>query len=175
MTKRDTADIAIVWMGLSFLLSFLSSIAFFLARVFTDETPNFVWGAPLALTLFQIVVMFLMTFVLLFKRRCVLDLLFPLAGQTEMAVSDGCAALTELAFWIRLFGTFTLIEAVIKLVANLAQYFPAKHSTLGVGFVWTTVTPSLMTIPLALLAVWQADRIAALMNKLGKSNKTGGR
>lgn len=170
MTKRDAADIALVWIGLKVFLQSLSILSITIGRLCSSDAPNTTWDSPVAWYSMQTVFILVLSFILLFKRRCVLNLLFPLASQTEMTISDGCAALTKLSFWIRLLGTFTLIQAAIKLISSLVQYLPAKHTTLGVGFIWTTVTTSLVTIPLALLVVWQADRIAALMNKLGKSN-----
>jgi hypothetical protein len=172
MTKRDIADIVLVWMGLSFAHSFLNNLAFLLARIFTEETPTFDWGPSLALSLFQIVVVFLMTFILLFKRYCVLNLVFPLASQTEITVSDSCAALTDLSFWIRLLGTFTLIQSFIKVFATLASHIKAlEMPQFGSKFIWSSVIPPLVSIPIAILVVWQANRIASILNKLGKSNK----
>ena len=170
MTKLDVADIALVWFALDILVQFASILCVIIGRVLIPDAPNTTWDSPLSWYSLQAVVLFALASSVLIKRRFLLNLLFPLASQTEMKVSDGCAALTDLSFWIRLLGVFTLIRAVIKVIANLAQYLPAQHTSLGAAFVWTSVTPSLVTIPLALLAVWQADRIAALMNKLGKSN-----
>ena len=172
MTKRDIADIVLVWMGLSFAHSFLGNIAFFLARIFTEDSPSFDWGPTLALTLFQIVVIFLMTFILLFKRNCVLNLIFPLASQTEISISDGCAALTDLSFWIRLLGTFTLIQSFIKVFSILASHIKAlEMPEFGSKFIWSSVIPPLVSIPIAIIVVWQSKRIAEIINKLGKSNQ----
>jgi len=172
MTKRDIGDIVLVWMGLSFTHSFLEHIASLLARLCTEESPTFVWGPSLALTLFQTLVMLFVAFILLFKRRCVLNLLFPLAAQTEISISEDCVALTDLSFWIRLLGTFILIQSFIKVSSNLAMYIKAlEMPQFGSRFIWRSVIPPLVSIPIAILVVWQAKRIASIMDKLGKSNK----
>ncbi len=174
MTKRDVADIALIWIGLNIFVRYLAALCTVIVRLSIADAPNTTWDSPISLYHLHTVVLFIMAFILLFKRRCILNLLCPLSGQTEIEVSDGCAALTDLGFWIRLLGTFTFIQAVIKVLSHLAQYFPVQNTNFGSGFVWSAITPPLVAAPLALLVVWQADRIAALMNKLGKSNRPPG-
>jgi len=175
MTKRDVADIAIVWVGLRSVVSFLSSLAYTLGFVFVDGPSNMEWGATLPLFVLQNVVQFVVTFVLLFRRRCILDLLFPLAGQTEINISAGCAALTDLAFWIRLSGTFLFLSAFVEAFTHLSSINRIWRPDLFPDTMfWQAMVPRLVAVVLPILIVWQADRIAALMNKLGKSNKMPG-
>jgi len=170
MTKRDVADIALVWVGLTLFIGFLGSLFFSIGALLMNDESSLNWESGLFLFLLQNLVMFVFAFILLFRRDMILDLLFPRAGEVELEVSDGCAALTDLGFWIRLCGTLQFITSFIGALAALAslrrfwqpELFPDS-------MFWRTMLPKIVSVIASLFVVQQADRIAGLMKRIARS------
>jgi hypothetical protein len=175
MTKRDVADIALVWVLSTMIVSLLFSIAMFASQMHTLGMGRGV-GAPSLIPFFffevlQIIVLLLLTYVLIFKRVAVLTFLFPDAHEKEIVVPSGMEILTSYAFWIRLFGIFEFLSKGTGLLGRFAWIATARSSFLETGsapysyFVEQT-WPSAISVAVAAAIVWKAEWIADMLKKV---------
>jgi hypothetical protein len=166
MTKRDVADIVLVWMVFHFVMQFLMSLIrvgmYFIPY---GLMPHGDEAIAIVLEVLYFFVLLLLIYVLLFKRTQILSLVFPDADVKQISVSSELHALTSYAFWIRLFGIYLLLTHGISFLSNLATnaaFYPhvdeARYWIKGAG-------SGLISAVLAALVVWKADWIA---EKLGK-------
>lgn len=176
MTKRDIADIALVWILASVLISLLTQMAMLASYL----------GAKVALSHLVdlaeflgfegllLIVLLLLSYVLLFRRAMVLSFLFPNAQEKEIAIPTGLESLASFAFWVRLFGTFEFLSYGIQLVGRFAMAAAvATDSSDG----WQLSSPCVVNaivLPLTGLIVsaaiiWKADWLAEKLTRLGGS------
>lgn len=173
MTKRDIADIVLVWMAVSFILTLLTSIVTLGAILgMPDEQSKFITTSVAVIfqVLHLLVVAFLI-YILLFKRNFVLNIVFPDADVKELSFSEGLTALTSYVFWIRLLGIFTLLSSGIGFVADLVSGL-AMHRQFVIDSFWKVQTfPHIVSAILALIVIWKADWIGNRLGRIGSSNK----
>ena len=173
MTKRDIADIVLVWMAVSFILTLLTSIVTLGSIIgMPDEQSKFITTSVAVIfqVLHLLVVAFLI-YILLFKRNFVLNIVFPDADVKELSVSEGLTALTSYVFWIRLLGIFTLLSSGIGFFADLVSGL-AMHRQFVIDSFWKVQTfPHIVSAILALIVIWKADWIASRLERIGSSNK----
>ena|ERR1035437_6619603 len=168
VTKRDIADIVLVWILSSVLLSLLMGIAMLASYMGTARGPTefthqvMVFG----FAALQVFVLLLLGYVLLFKRAAILSFLFPDAQEKEIAVPAGLEVLASYAFWIRLFGIFEFLSLGVQFIGHLATSaamewpFLESRSLIRTG-------PELVGVILAAAIIWKADWIAEKLQKIG--------
>lgn len=177
MTKRDIADIVLVWILASVLLRLLTSMAV-LAGSLCETSGQL---SPVNLGLFlgfeglYILLLLLLNYVLLFKRVTILSFLFPDAHAKEVAIPAGLEALASFAFWIRLFGIVELLSRGISLVGQMGTcaVFAARmrDDVTFVSQLMPTMTiPNLVGIVVSAAIIWKADWLAEKLTRLGGSN-----
>ncbi len=193
ITKRDIADISLVWIALRFVPWLLNHAVYAIYAVCeflrpTAEAPGpqgfsqvtigvFDNGLSVFKTVGQFCILAAFFWFLLFKRDKVLNWLFPNSDQKTLALSDDSVLrLTEYSFWITLFGLFTGIQAGVNLISNLTRAFgPHNNSTGDFAFFWSLCGLHILSVILAALILWKAETIAAFLKRSDKPSPASGR
>jgi hypothetical protein len=172
MTKRDIADIVLVWILSSVLLSLLISIAqvsfIGMARGPKEVANQAIFFGFEAL---QVLVLLLLGYILLFKRPAVLSFLFPDGREKEIAVPGGLEVLTSYAFWIRLFGVFKFLWLGVQLIGHLATSMAMEWPFLELRS-FRSSGPELVGVILSAAIIWKADWIADKLQTMRIADKT---
>ena len=172
MTKRDVADIALVWMAVGFVMAFVQALITIGSYIgMTDEVMRFT-DRGTAIT-FQIITLLVLTYVnymLIFKRGLLLAIIFPRAEETEVAVPEGLTVLTSYAFWIRLLGIFTLLQSGIKFFGRLSMDIATDKQFVSKTFWMHSSGALFISTVLAALVIWKADWIADKLGPTKPSN-----
>lgn len=173
MTKRDIADIALVWMGLSLLLALLTSfVTLGTIMGMPDEQSQYMTKS--VATTFQIIhliVLIGVNYVIFFQRSVILNLVFPKSEEKEASVPESLSALGSYAFWIRLLGIFTFLTSGTKFFSQLVMELAAKRQIQFGSFWMIKSGTQLVSALLALLIIWKADWIAGKLERLKPSNQ----
>ncbi len=174
MTKRDIADIVLVWMGLSLFLALLASFVTLGTIIgMPDEHSQFM--SKSVATTFQIITLVVLigvNYVIFFKRSVVLNLVFPNSEEKDASVPESLSALGSYAFWIRLLGIYTFLTSGTKFFSQIVTELAAKRQ-FEIGAFWMIKSGTqLVSALLALLIIWKADWIASKLERLKPSNKT---
>jgi len=173
MTKRDIADIVLVWMAVSFVLALLKSILTLGAFLgMTDEAMQYT--AKTTAVTFQVIHLLFLVFLnyfLLFKRSLVLSIVFPDGREKELSMPAGLAALASYSFWVRLFGISIFLTSSIAFLGRLVTDLASNRRLVG-DPIWIMQSGSqLVSAILAVLVIWKADWIAEKLEKKESSNK----
>lgn len=169
MTKRDVADIVLVWMAVSFLLALLHSIVNLGVLIgMTDEASKFTdKSVAVVFQFLHILVLVFLVYILLFKRSLVLSLIVPDGREKSVSIPSGLSVLASYPFWIRLFGIFIFLTQGISFFSHLVMDV-ASHQRFFTGSYWMLQSGmALVSAMLALVVIWKADWIAAKLEKLG--------
>lgn len=173
MTKRDIADIVLVWVVFSTLFHFLTSLVPLLAWAVlppgSTEAKNVI--ATFGFMTIYVLVLLLLCYLLLFKRAAILSFLFPDAGEKELSIPAGMDALVSYAFWLRLFGVYICISSAISFFGYLATSAVMDWQFGNTGWYLRNSMPSLISAVLAGLVVWKAEWIAAKVPKMITSDE----
>ena len=168
MTKRDIADIVLVWMVFSTLFHFLMGIAQFLALV---VAPGLRESTQLmAITGFEalyVLIVLLLCYIVLFKRAAILSFLFPDAREKELSIPFGMDSLASYAFWLRLFSIYICVSSGTSFFGHLVAGAAVGGQFGAERFLIRTSMPTLVSAVLAGLIVWKADWIAEKLQKIG--------
>ena len=172
ITKRDIADIALVWMGLSLLLALLTSFVTLGTIIgMTDEQSQFMTKS--VATTFQslhLIVLIGVNYVIFFKRAIILNLVFPNSEQKEASVPESLSALGSYAFWIRLLGIFTFLTSGTRFFSQMVMELATKRQFQFGSFWMIKSGTQLVSAVLALLIIWKADWISDKLGKIKSSN-----
>ena len=173
MTKRDIADIVLVWMAISFLLALLTSLVTLGAYIgMTDEANKYRDKATaMVFQLLHIGALLFLNYVLLFKRSIILSLVVPDGREKQVVIPPGLTVLTSYTFWIRLFGIFTFLSSGIHFVGRLATDVAVKREFVARSFWMYNTGTELISTVLAAIVIWRADWIAGRIGKIGSSNQ----
>jgi len=173
MTKRDIADIVLVWMILSFLLTLLTSIVTLGAWIgMTNEANKYTEkSAAVAFQLLHILALLFLNYILLFKRSIILSLVIPDGREKDVSIPSGLSILTSYAFWIRLFGIFTFLSSGIEFLSRFVLDVAAKRAFVARSFWMYSSGAELVSALLAVIVIWKADWIAKKVGKRGSSNQ----
>jgi len=174
ITKRDIADIVLVWMAVSFILVLLTSILTLglLIGMPDEQSKNITGPVAVLFQVLHLLAVAFLTYILLFKRNLVLDKVFPDAAGKDVPISDGLSALTSYAFWVRLLGIFTLLSSGIAFVADLVTGLGMNRQFVVDSFWLIKTGPEMVSAFLAFLVIWKADWIATRLEHLGSSNRS---
>jgi hypothetical protein len=182
MTKRDIADIALVWVALSFFLTLLASLVQLGGHIYigmTDDANKYTDKASFAVfqTLHTLALL-LLNYVFLFKRSLILSLVFPDGREKEVAIPSGLTVLTTYAFWIRLLGIFTFLSSGILVVARLTTDVALIRTDVAIKnefvekswmyWMYNGGTELVSTV-LAAIVIWKADWLAKIIGKIPSS------
>lgn len=168
MTKRDVADIVLVWLGISFLVSLVRGIiglwAFFLTSFQYDSYMD--RASAGFLQLLQVGFLLGMIYMLLFKRHKVLALLFRGEPDKTVDLPPGLAYLATYAFWIRIFGLYICLSSAVTFLSHLASGISLREGIINHGFTSGNSGSSLFAAILGAVVIWQADWIAQKVEEL---------
>jgi len=173
ITKRDIADIVLVWMAISFLLALLTSIVTLGTWIgMTDEANKFTdKSVAMVFQLLHILVLLFLNYILLFKRSFILSLIVPDGKEKNVSIPPELNVLASYAFWIRLLGIFTFLTSGIDFFSHMVMDV-ATHQKFITGTYWMLQSgTALVSAILAIVVIWKADWIAKILGKLGSSNK----
>jgi hypothetical protein len=172
VTKRDIADISLVWLAFRFipyLFNYVVSVlvSFSLLEpsntLFTTEASRFQFIAAIG----EFGVMAAFFWFLLFKRNLILNRLFPDSEDKALELSgDSAEKLTDYSFWITIFGLFTAIGSGIKCISGIPRCLETNK---GVDAffqkVWQYESPNIFAFALAVVVIWKAKSIASMLNR----------
>lgn len=173
MTKRDIADIVLVGMAVSFLMSLFTNIITLGAWVgMTDEAKQYAEKSVLVtFQILQIVALLFLNYILLFKRSPLLSLVFPDGNDKEVTVPSSLTVLTSYVFWIRLLGIFTCLSSGIQFIGRFAMDVGFKRQFFSPRDCMQSSGVDLLSAILAAIVIWKAHWIAERLGKMGSSNK----
>jgi hypothetical protein len=180
MTKRDVADISLVWITL-YIVPYLFQYAIYtiyeiceFLRTQTEDSNVTTYGPNQGLSMFvsigQFGLMAALFCLILFKRRLLLDLMFPGSEKKTLVLPDDSAIrLTDYSFWTRLFGLFIGMRSGIKLLSELLRLI-SPSSVKGDYFVYLLSHQGvhIVSVFLSVLVIWKAERISDLLSRAEK-------
>lgn len=171
MTKRDIADIVLVLVGLGLIFSFLSAFLSLGGILSFKDNEFFNKSVAVPLHLLYLLALLAGSWLLLIKRKIILNLLFPSANKVTIALEGEALEIIKYTFWIKLFGIITCLASAIKFISRLVSAIPSRGEYIVGGFWWHQSGPELISAILAIIVIWKADWIAGIFNKIGSSNK----
>ena len=172
VTKRDIADIVLVGMSITFILSMLFSLVTVGTSIaMTCEADKFIdQSVAVAFACLDLLALLLLNYLLLFKRGAILSLVVPDGDKKELSIPDGLEALTSYAFWIRLIGLFLFLTSGIELIGQLGMELASKgeHSS-----PWPSPGTTGIKAVMGLLLIGRAEWMARLLRLGGQPKRPG--
>ena len=175
VTKRDIADISLVWIAFSFVPYLFNYAIYALVHLCLPDPPdtlfmtaaNSKWFQFFA-SVGQFCVMAAFFWFLLFKRNLVLNRLFPGSEDKALELSgDSTEKLTDYSFWITIFGLFTGIHSGIQLISNFFRVLSTSNNSMGYfQYVWSYCGLHIISVILSVLVIWKANEIASFLSRL---------
>ena len=172
VTKRDIADISLVWIAFSFIPYLFNYAIYALVHLCLPDRTNALFMTAAQSKWFQFFasvgqfcIMAAFFWFLLFKRNLVLNRLFPGSEDKALEVSgDSTEKLTDYSFWITIFGLFTAIGSGIKCLSGVLRCI---DKSIGVFFqnVWQYESVDILAFVLAVVVIWKAKSIASMLNR----------
>ncbi len=129
----------------------------------------------LQLFLINLLALFIVSYVLLFKRDKIINLLFPLADKIKLTLGKEFVDFSSYVFWIRLVGIIEFLLAGTKFVAYLVSSLPIKGEFVMGFYWWHKSGPELIAAVLAIVVIWKAEWIAKFIEEIslpGKPKRT---
>jgi hypothetical protein len=166
MTKRDIADIVLAVVGFVFILRLFQSIVHIVGilSVPDDDYNKFLM---LQLYLINLLVLFIVSYLLLFKRYKVINLLFPYADKTKLTMGKEFVDFSKYIFWIKLVGMIEFLFSGTRFIAYLVSSVPIKGEFV-IGFYWWHKSgPELIAAILGIIVIWRAEWIARFIEEIG--------
>lgn len=162
ITKRDIADVALVWIAATFVFGFLGSLAttthyFGVAGRYQSLFPGIIFQG------IRLVAYAAICWALLFRRDLVLDRLFPNADSVVLPDASGLQALVSYAFWIRMFGVFTFLKSSIGLIGPLMSVVSVNDEFRFTSIDRAQIIISFVAALLSLVIVRKADWISKIL------------
>ncbi len=187
ITKRDIADISLVWIAfyfLPYLFNYAIHAIYAICEFLRPEAE--VPGSPIAISGFskgpsvfigvgQFSVMAAFLWFLLFKRKMVLDRLFPRSDEKTLELpGHSVARLTDYSFWITIFGLFTGIHSGIQLISNFFRVISTSNNSMSYfQYFWSYCGLHVVSVILSVLVIWKANEIANFLSRLNKPMNAG--
>lgn len=182
MTKRDIADIALVWILLNYsidLISYLIQLGLTLGEPIVTPPENIpsinlpIYMKILELSVTSILILVAM-WILVSKRNTLLDFFFPNAQEINVELYEETKILTEYSFWVRLVGIISLLSSIIWNSPKLFQIcfiIPSLKFDISnrSQYVIYNLKDGLIPIIISAFVIWKADWIGEVLGKLGKS------
>ena len=177
ITKRDIADISLVWISLCLVPYLFNFVA---VAIYEIASADNIYGEG-SIKVLYVLVSFLriaLTFAILwftvYKRSFLLDILFPDAQEKNFELSkDSAVTLTDYSFWIKIFGLYIGLRSGIQLISNLFRVFGIKPSGQSYfTFVWSYCGTYIITFILSVFVIWKAREIAKYLKRLDNNNKS---
>ena len=171
VTKRDIADISLVWIALSFIPYLFNYAISTLVSLCLYEPSNTLFSTPASMfQLFvgfgQLCIMFAFFWILLFKRNLILNLLFPGSEDKALELSG------DYSFWIKIFGLYIGLHSGIQLISNLFRLAGISRGGQSYfTFIWSHCGTYIITFIFSVLVIWKAQVIAKYLKCLDSKNK----
>ena len=179
VTKRDIADISLVWIAFHFIPYLFNYAIHALFYLFKPAPPASVLTYPIenkwyqfSSFLGQFCVMAAFFWFLLFKRHIILNRLFPDSETKTLDLHhDSAVKLTDYSFWITIFGLFTAIQSGIKFISDTLRCI---DKSIGEFFqnMWKYNSMHILAVVLAVVVIWKAKSIATILNHTKTQNVT---
>ena len=182
VTKRDIADISLVWIAFNFipyLFNYAIYALFFLFFLFKPSPSASVFTSPaenkwfqLSSSLGQFCIMAAFFWFLLFKRHIILNRLFPDSETKTLDLHDDSAVkLTDYSFWITIFCLFTAIQSGIKFISGTLRCIDTDKS-IGEFFqnMWKYNSMHILAVVLAVVVIWKANSFSSMLCRKNKRN-----
>ena len=172
VTKRDIADVSLVWIAFHFIPYLFNYAIYALVYLWQPDRPDSLFTTAANSKWFQFFsyfgqfcVMAIFFWFLLFKRNLILNLLFPGSEDKALELSgDSAEKLTDYSFWITLFGLFTAIHSGIKFLSEIPRCI---DKSIGVFFqnIWQNESVDIIAFVLAVVVILKAKNIASMLNR----------
>ena len=165
MTKRDVADLILLWMALTLFVALLTAFVTFGAYIGMKENEYADKTTAICFQSIHFVFLIIMNYILFFKREWILKYVLPTkSSSAEMNIPEGLTALSSYAFWIRMFGIFTFLTSFVAFFSHLVIDV-ASHRRIIPGTFWMMKSgTALVATLMALFIIWKSDWIG---RKLG--------
>lgn len=175
MTKRDIADIVLAVVGFVFILSLFQSFIYMGGIISTPSSMHFNQVLAFRLYSIRIFILFVFAWVLIFKRRKFIDLIFPQADKVRLNMDEEFADFFKYTFWIKLIGIGIFLFSVTKFVAKTVTTVPVMiNEFVSSFFWWYECGPALVSSIIAAIVIWKAGWIARFIEGIGQPGKTKG-
>jgi hypothetical protein len=171
MTKRDVADIVLAVVGFLFVLRFLQSLVYIGAIFSTPNDEYFNRFLIFQLYLINLLVLFIVSYLLLSKRDKIIELLFPDADMLTLKMDKEFVDCSKYIFWIKLVGIIQFLFSGTKFVANIVSAVPVKSEWVSSFFWWFKVGPEFVSAIIAIIVIWKAEWIAKFIEEIGHPGK----
>ena len=168
MTKRDVADLALVGIGIVFLLTLLQSLTSLAYYCFDQGAQRSLLAdkaTSIALSLLHSTAMFVICYLLIIKRHVVLNRIFPDSEDHAVMIPDGLAAITEYSFWIRIIGIYMLLKSVADFTGLLVVVLSSQHEFNMLSFNGRSTVQLFIVSLLSVIIVLKADYIGSIIKK----------
>jgi hypothetical protein len=176
MTKRDIADIALVWVILSCIFRLINyCISLGNVLVIYDDGLHSLSGRNQVIftNIITIILSIVIIWILTSKRIQILDYFFPGAEETGLILKGEAIILTNYSFWIKLLGIFYLISSIITDLPNLLKILfyliPKTSIENNSSTSLIEVKYGFFSIFLSIIVIWKADWIGEVLGRLGKN------
>ena len=179
VTKRDIADISLVWIAFHFIPYLFNYAIYALVHLVQPKPPDSLFTHPAESKWFgffssigQFCVVAAFFWFLLFKRHIILNRLFPDSETKTLDLHDDSAVkLTDYSFWITIFGLFTAIQSGIKFISGTLRCI---DKSIGEFFqnMWKYNSMNILAVVLAVVVIWKANSIATMLNHMKTQNVT---
>ncbi len=169
VTKRDIADVSLVWLAFHFIPYVFNYAVYAIvylfqsrqANTFATEANSFWFQFLVGVGQFGVMAAFF--WFLLFKRNLILNLLFPGSEDKTLELpGDSTEKLTDYSFWITIFGLFTAVNSGIKCLSGIPR---CMDRNIGEFFqkVWNNESVNILALALAVVVIWKAKSIASMI------------
>jgi uncharacterized membrane protein len=174
MTKRDVADLILLWMALTLFMALLAAFVTFGAFIGMKENEYTDKTIAICFQSIHFVILIFINYMLFLKREWILNVVLSKASSVEINIPEGIMALSSYAFWIRLFGIFTFLTSSIAFFSHLVMDI-STNRRFAPGTFWMMQSgAALVAALLALLVIWKSDWIAHKLGGNKLSNRVAG-
>lgn len=172
LTKYDVADLVLVYVALTFLLTLAASLVAIGSSFGIRENEYTNRDATIMAQFVYFAALCVINYILFCKRSALIRLIFPHSEETEIELGDGLTALTRYSFWIRLQAIISLLAFALQFFRHLASVALSKRPFDIESYEWMQVIIGIALIMACLLILRKADWIADKLKNLGSSNRS---
>ena len=170
MTKRDVADLILLWMAIVLFFALLASFLALGAIIGMRNNEYTDKSTAILFQIIQFVVLIFVNYLLFFKRNLILDLTFRDAEDTQMLVPDESSALTSYAFWIRLIGIYIFLTSFVALFSSLVMDVSTRRPYSIFSFGMIKSGTALISTIIAIVIIRKSEWISRILGGHNSSN-----
>ncbi len=170
MTKRTVVEIVLIFFGIECVLQFFLSLTLAFLQSFVHIPPG-VASKPLyiAWSFLAVLVPLILAYILLLKRRLLLDWLAPADAESPPR-TEADPVYARLSFWIQIIGVYHLIGSVSACLARV----PSILGDGGLTSLWTNwlLHNDMLVVVFSLLCIFKARQIEGFIRRRSESEDT---